>query len=108
MVCASQTGAYVPLRSTAGISVSGPRCAPPENSRSSGISAIWIGTTWSAKTTKNTVSLPRNRTQASPYAAIAASTSGKSVAGMLIASEFTRNGIRPVETPEPPSNSTVW
>ncbi len=108
IVCASQTGAYVPLRLKAGISVTDPRCAPPENSCSSGISAICSGTTWSAKITKKTVSLPLNRTQESAYAAIAAITSGKTVAGMLIASELTRYGSRPPLTPKPPSKSTVW
>ena len=85
-----------------------PRCAPPENSWSSGTSAICSGTTCSAKMTKNIASLPRNRTQASAYAAIEAIASGKSVAGMVIASELTRYGIRPPLTPKPPSNSTVW
>ncbi len=88
------------------MTVTEPRWAPPENSRSSGISDICSGTICSAKITKNSVSLPLNRTQASAYAAIAASTSGKTVAGMLIATELIRYGIRPPEVPKELSNST--
>ena len=74
-------------------------CTPPVNSCSSGISAICSGTICSAKMMKNSPSLPRNRTQASAYAAIAASASGMMVAGIVMASELTRYGIRPALAP---------
>ena len=70
--------------------------------------AICSGTTWSAKMVKNTPSLPLNLTHANAYAAIAAITSGSSVPGMVMASEFTRYGMRPLLTPYPPTKSTVW
>ena len=55
-----------------------PRCAPPENSCSSGISAICRGTTCSAKMMKKiVVDGPRNRIHAQRIAAIDANARKK-------------------------------
>ncbi len=65
-----------------------PIVRPVENRLSSGEIATWIGTIWSENTRMNSTFLPLKLIQAKPYAARAAMTIGKTVAGITMTSEF--------------------